>query len=55
MEPRDYIVFKIEGEYATLKDINDGTEVFVNMFILPAGADVGTRLHYENLEYEITE
>ncbi len=55
MEPRDYIVLKIEGEYVTLKNTEDGTEVFVNMFMLPSGIDVGTHLHYENLEYEIIE
>lgn len=53
MEPRDYIVLKIEGEYATLKDENDGSEIFIAMALLPFGIDVGTKLHYENLQYEI--
>ena len=53
MEPRDYIVLKIEGEYATLKDENDGSEIFIAMALLPFGIDVGMKLHYENLQYEI--
>ena len=53
MEPQDYIVHKIEGEYATLKNIDDGTEVFIAMALLPAGTDIGTKLHYEYLQYTI--
>lgn len=53
MEPQDYIVFKIEGEYATLKNIDNGTEVFVAMALLPSGTDVGTKLHCECLQYTI--
>ena len=52
MEPKDYTVIKIEGEYATLKDEN-GDELFIAMALLPLGTDVGTKLHYEMLEYTI--
>lgn len=55
MEERDYIVTKIEGEYATLKDEISNEELFIAMALLPAGTDVGTRLHYELLEYTIIE
>ena len=55
MEPRDYTVIKIEGEYATLKDDNTGNELFIAMALLPAGVDVDTKLHYEMLEYTIKE
>ena len=55
MEPHDYKVTKIEGEYATLTDINTGDELFIALFLLPDGIDIGTQLHYENLCYEITE
>ena len=53
MEPQDYIVYKIEGEYAILKNIDDGVEVFVAMALLPAGTDVGVKLHCECLQYTI--
>lgn len=53
MEPQDYIVFKIEGEYATLKNTDNGAEIFVAMALLPAGVDVGTKLHCECLQYTI--
>ena len=52
MEPKDYVVTKIEGEYATLKD-EKGDELFIAMALLPPGVDVGTKLHYEMLEYSI--
>ena len=55
MEPHDYNVIKIEGEYATLKDIDSGEELFIALFLLPDGTDIGDRLHYENLLYEIVE
>ena len=53
MEPRDYTVVKIEGEYATLKDLSSGDELFIAMALLPMGVDVGSRLHYEMLEYTL--
>ena len=53
MEPKNYTVTKIEGEYAYLKDDGGGDELFIAMALLPAGVDIGTRLHYEMLSYEI--
>lgn len=53
MQPHDYIVKKIEGEYATLADIETGEELFIALFLLPEETDVGVRLHYENLQYEV--
>jgi len=53
MEPKDYLVKKIEGEYAILADMESGEELFIAMALLPIGVDVGTRLHYEMLEYRI--
>jgi hypothetical protein len=54
MEPKDYIVTKIEGEYAYLREIDtDNEEIFIALFLLPMGVDVGTRLHYEWLTYTI--
>ena len=55
MEPRDYITVRIEGEYATLRDMESGDELFIAMALLPEGTDIGTRLHYEMLEYTITD
>lgn len=53
MEPKDYIVCKIEGEYATLKDVLSQEELFIAMALLPMGTDVGSKLHYEMLEYTL--
>lgn len=55
MKPTDYIISKIEGEYAYLKDIQTGNEVFIALALLPVGCDVGNKLHYEMLEYTIVE
>ena len=55
MEARYYKVTKIEGEYATLTDIDTGNEIFIALFLLPEGTDLGTKLKYEMLEYEIIE
>ena len=55
MEPRDYTVVKIEGEYAYLRADTDkeGEELFIALALLPEGVDEGTRLHYEMMSYEI--
>ncbi len=53
MTPHDYKVTKIDGEYATLTDTDSGEELFIALFLLPDGVDIGTLLHYENLSYEI--
>jgi len=53
MEPKDYILDRIEGEYAYLKDINNGNELFIALALLPEGADTGSRLHFEMMEYTL--
>jgi hypothetical protein len=55
MEPKDYLLVKIEGEYAYLRDESGECkeDVFIALALLPAGADVGTHLHYEMFAYEI--
>ena len=53
MEPKDYTVVKIEGEYAYLKDLESGEELFVAMALLPLGADIGSTLKYENFAFEL--
>ncbi len=57
MEPKDYIVTKIEGEYAYLREETDAVseELFIALYLLPMGVDVGTRLHYEWLTYTIID
>lgn len=55
METRFYEVVRIEGEYAYIKDKKTGEEIFIAMFLLPEGIDIGTKLKYEMLEYEVIE
>ena len=56
MEPKNYIITRIEGEYAYLREEKtDNEEIFIALFLLPMGVDVGTRLHYEWLTYTIID
>ena len=50
-----YTVTRIEGEYAYLKDDNapDTEELFLALALLPPGTDLGTKLKWENFQYEI--
>lgn len=55
MEAKEYIISKIEGEYAYLHrtDAECTEDLFIAMALLPLGIDVGTKLHYECMEYTI--
>lgn len=53
MEPQNYIVAKIEGDYATLKNTETSDEVFIALALLPQGVDVGTKLVCEYFEYRV--
>ena len=57
MDPKDYTVIKMDGEYAYLRADGKGADedVFIAMALLPSGVDVGTRLHYEMLSYTVIE
>ena len=57
MEPKDYTVIRIEGEYAYLRADQAPAEepLFIAMALLPAEVDVGTRLHYSMFSYTIIE
>ena len=57
MEPRDYRVVRIEGEYAYLLEEGnaEAEEIFLALFLLPQGVDVGSRLHYEMLSYTLLD
>ena len=55
MEKRIFTIKRIEGEYAYLSDNETGEELFIAMALLPAGADIGTMLQYENFEFRIAE
>ena len=57
MEPKDFIITKIEGEYAYLAEIGkpDDGEVFIALALLPMGVDVGTKLHFELFNYTVID
>lgn len=51
----DYVVARIDGDYAYLRQINDeqAEEKCVAIALLPAGINEGSRLAYEMLEYTL--
>ncbi len=55
MEPKDYVVSKIEGEYAYLHDLSGACDedIFIALALLPQGVDVGVKLHCEMFSYEV--
>ena len=55
MEPKDYTVTRIEGEYAYLRadGAAEDEELFIAMALLPPCVDVGSRLHYEMFSYTL--
>ncbi len=55
MGPYEYIVEKIDGDYAVLRrtDIQTEDTVLVARALLPDETDEGTRLLWENLEYSV--
>ncbi len=58
MEPKDYTVVKIEGEYAYLREIDitdPEKDIYIALALLPAGVDVGDRLHYEMFAYTVID
>ena len=57
MEPKDYIVVKIEGEYAYIREIGkaENEDIFIALALLPLGVDIGTKLHCEFFQYTIIE
>ena len=58
MEPKDYTLVKIEGEYAYLREIGEkdpAKDIFIALALLPPGVDVGDKLHYEMFAYTLVE
>ena len=55
MEPKDYVVSRIEGEYAYLKDLSGKCQedLFLALALLPQGVDVGSKIRCEMFEYRL--
>lgn len=54
MGPYEYIVENINGDYAYLKRTDiyyEGDLFMIALALLPDGIELGTRLHWENMEY----
>ena len=55
MDEKDYLVTKIEGEYATLTDVESGETLFIALALLPPDVDLNVKLHYENFSFALAE
>ena len=58
METKDYTLVKIEGEYAYIREIGESDpekDIYIALALLPAGVDVGDKLHYEMFAYTLAE
>lgn len=58
MGPYEYIVQTINGDYATLLRTDlptPGEPMPIAMALLPEGADIGTKLRWENFTYTILD
>lgn len=53
MEPIEYVVTRIDGDYAHLKNEKTGDDVLVAMALLPDETDEGVRLLWENFTYSV--
>ncbi len=57
MEPKEYVVEMIDGDYAHLRRIDKEEQELklVARALLPEEITEGIRLHYEMLQYEIAQ
>ena len=53
MNLKHYVITRIDGDYAYLKDIATGEEIFLARALLPEEIDEGTKLCYEAFQYTI--
>ena len=53
----DYVITKIDGEYAYLREIDKGeeSEIFIALYLLPLGVNIGSKLRFENFEYTLID
>lgn len=55
MDEKHYIVDRISGDYAYLRDTQTGTELCAAMALLPEETDEGVKLLWKNLTYTAEE
>ena len=53
METKHYIVTRIDGDYAYLKDLASGEEIFLARALLPEEIDEGVKLCFEAFQYSV--
>lgn len=53
MEPKDYLVEKLDGDYAHLKNLANGEIMLIARALIPEESNEGMILHWENFEYSL--
>lgn len=55
MEPKEYIVTRIDGDYAHLHNLDTNEDMLIARALIPEECDEGTKLHWENFEYTVID
>ena len=55
MEGFIFEVSRIEGEFAYIKIVESGEELFISMSLLPLGFDEGDRVEYDSLSFKVVK
>jgi hypothetical protein len=53
MNGKIFKITRIEGEYAYLTPIDGGYDIFIAVYLLPLGIDIGTLLVCEDFSFSI--
>ena len=53
MNGKIFKITRIEGEYAYLTPIDGGDDIFIAVYLLPLGIDIGTLLVCEDFSFSI--
>ncbi len=53
MEPKNYKVSRIDGDYALLIDTDSGEEMLIARALIPEESDEGSLLRWEDLQYTV--
>ena len=55
MEPKEYVIVRVEGDYAYLRllDGSSSEELFIALALIPWGVDVGTKLRYDMPDFTV--
>ena len=48
-----YVLTRIDGEYAYVKEMDSGEELFIALALLPPDVDIGSLMKCEDMEFSL--